>query len=264
MKPYFETPNGVLYHGDCLEIMATLEPVDLVLTDPLYPDMRGNVKHLNGGVSRHINQSMTAGGYEANLLWVQPVWEKARLGMLVFCSFHFVASLPDLVDGKKVNLFTWYKRNAPNPVCNVPKYNTEFVWAFQRNPGLRWRSLDTSMFDIPNLSAGCVSTGERITNNNGTSAHPFQKPLRLVERLLCVGGQTVLDPFTGSGTVPLACENLGRRWIGIEISEKYCEIAAKRIERERQQLKLFPQKQEIQKPKQEALFWFLDFLFLRE
>ena len=52
-------------------------------------------------------------------------------------------------------------------------------------------------------------------------------------------GQIVLDPFIGSGTTAIACEALGRKWIGIEISEKYCEIAAKRIEAEYKQRKLF-------------------------
>ena len=50
---------------------------------------------------------------------------------------------------------------------------------------------------------------------------------------------SVLDPFIGSGTTAIACEQLNKKWIGIEIEEKYCEIAAKRIENERKQLKLF-------------------------
>jgi DNA modification methylase len=49
----------------------------------------------------------------------------------------------------------------------------------------------------------------------------------------------ILDPFLGSGTTAVACERLGRKWIGIEISEQYCELAAKRIEAEAAQLKLF-------------------------
>jgi len=53
------------------------------------------------------------------------------------------------------------------------------------------------------------------------------------------GGETVLDFCMGSGTTAIACERIGRRWIGIEISEEYCEIAAKRITKERQQLRLF-------------------------
>jgi DNA modification methylase len=66
--------------------------------------------------------------------------------------------------------------------------------------------------------------------------------------------EPVVDPFLGSGTTAIACEQLNRRWIGIEISEKYCEIAAKRIERERQQLKLFQPEPPKPKPEQKSLF----------
>ena len=51
-------------------------------------------------------------------------------------------------------------------------------------------------------------------------------------------GDIILDPFLGSGTTAVACERLGRRWIGIEISKEYCDIAVKRIDLERSQLKL--------------------------
>ena len=67
---------------------------------------------------------------------------------------------------------------------------------------------------------------------------PEELPLRLIE-FYSYQGDIILDPFIGSGTMAVACEKYFRRWIGIEISEKYCEIAAKRIEKERAQLKLF-------------------------
>ena len=63
--------------------------------------------------------------------------------------------------------------------------------------------------------------------------------LRLVD-LASISGQTVLDPFMGSGTTGVACARLGRKFIGIEIEPKYFDIACKRIEREYAQLKLFP------------------------
>ena len=71
--------------------------------------------------------------------------------------------------------------------------------------------------------------------------HPSPKPIAVIMQLL-IGfskEKSVLDPFAGSGTTIIACERLNRRWIGIEISEEYCEIAAKRIENERKQLKMF-------------------------
>lgn len=100
----------------------------------------------------------------------------------------------------------------------------------------------------------------RIFNYSRASAlrdgktHPTQKPVALMVWCLGFAGGDVLDPFIGSGTTAVACEQLGRKWVGIEISEKYCEIAAKRIERERQQLKLFPPEKPTPKPIQETLF----------
>lgn len=72
--------------------------------------------------------------------------------------------------------------------------------------------------------------------------HPAEKSPTMCERFLnwcSTRGETVIDPFFGSGFVGFVAEKLNRRWIGIEIEEKYCEIAAKRIEQERKQLKLF-------------------------
>ena len=87
--------------------------------------------------------------------------------------------------------------------------------------------------------------------------HPCQKPFDLISHILKISSRkndTVLDPFIGSGTTAVACEQLRRRWIGIELSEKYCEIAAKRIEKETAQLDLFEDTKPIIKPKQEEMF----------
>ena len=76
----------------------------------------------------------------------------------------------------------------------------------------------------------------------GTVGHPCPKPIEWANWLIDKAtdkNNTILDPFLGSGTTAIACERLNRRWIGIEIEEKYCEIAAKRIEKERSQLKLW-------------------------
>ena len=77
---------------------------------------------------------------------------------------------------------------------------------------------------------------------NKTTDHPNEKPIGLIQRLLVCGSEVeslIIDPFLGSGTTAVACERLNRKWIGIEIEEKYCEIAAQRIENERKQRKLF-------------------------
>jgi len=79
-------------------------------------------------------------------------------------------------------------------------------------------------------------TGDTFTG------HPSQKPKQLLITILdkiSKPGQLILDPFAGSGSLPICCEKINRKWIGIEISEEYCEIAAKRIDRETAQLKLW-------------------------
>jgi len=71
--------------------------------------------------------------------------------------------------------------------------------------------------------------------------HPTQKPIPLIYRLIEVStskGEVILDPFLGSGTTVVAAERLGRRWIGIEISGDYCEVAKKRVNSERRQTRL--------------------------
>ena len=73
------------------------------------------------------------------------------------------------------------------------------------------------------------------------NTHPTVKPLALMEYLIRLAMHkdgVLLDPFLGSGTTAVACERLGRRWIGIEIDESYCEIAARRIEKETKQLRI--------------------------
>ena len=219
--------------GDCLPIMRDMadNSVDLVVTDPPYPGLKGGIKHFGGGVAESVNQSMSVGDlWEANLEWISEAWRVTDKGMIVFCSYHSVDLIPQKIpEAKKAALFTWNKISAPVPVNNVPHFTTEFAWGFRKNPGLTWRKVKT-LFNICNLTAGCISTGERITNPDGRSTHPTQKPLRLMAEILKIGGDLIFDPFCGSGTTCVAAKRLGRDYIGIDISPEYCEIARKRLE----------------------------------
>jgi DNA modification methylase len=70
-------------------------------------------------------------------------------------------------------------------------------------------------------------------NPDGKREHPTQKPIALMEWCLSfLKAQTIIDPYCGSGTTGVACIRTGRRFIGIEINEKYCAIAAARMDRE--------------------------------
>jgi DNA modification methylase len=90
--------------------------------------------------------------------------------------------------------------------------------------------------DIPFVYAGSISHPEAILKPGSNSkAHPCQMPVKLVGRAIMFStdaGDLVLDPFLGSGTTTVAAKELGRRWIGIEIEEKYCQIAVERLRQE--------------------------------
>ena len=94
-------------------------------------------------------------------------------------------------------------------------------------------------FDLP---MGFTDVWDFNFYTEKNEGHETPKPTNLLVFIINTtlrGNGVVLDPFLGSGTTAIACERLNRRWIGIEIEEKYCEISAKRIEKERSQLKLF-------------------------
>lgn len=114
-----------------------------------------------------------------------------------------------------------------------------FIWN-KGNSG-NFKEGEMAKTNINKFKIKYISRADAYINNKEWKCHPTQKPITLF--IWCLGFFTncdlVLDPFLGSGTTAVACEQLNRRWIGIEISEKYCEIAKKRIDQEARQGKLF-------------------------
>ncbi len=216
MKPYYEHAGITIYHGDCREVLATLSgtvKIDLVLTDPPYIlEMGGGGI---GGRREYIAniRGFVDKGFDLDILDPFPNW-------MCFCGKQSLISVLRKAElAHRWMLLTWNKPD-PTPLVNgnyLP--DTEYiVHAFEKlYGGYQVRSRFTIM-------CGSDST-----------FHPTQKPLPLILKLMCSGsdeGQTVLDPFMGSGTTLRAAKDLGRRAIGIEIEEKYCEIAAKRLSQE--------------------------------
>ena len=204
---------GGLYHGDCLDILPHLEPVDLVLTDPPYANdtdyglYQDNTENLRYMVSK----------------FVPLITEKSKLSMIT-CGVSNVSYYP-----KPKWIMAWV----------TPAGTGSGPFGF-----CCWQPI-LIYGDCPYLKEGKgrkqdIIMHTEISKKNG---HPCPKPRNLMGLLVQRGTikemETVLDPFLGSGTTAVACERLVRRWIGIEIEEKYCEIAVKRIEAERKQLKLF-------------------------
>lgn len=213
-KPYYETELGKLYHGDCLDILPHLEPVDLVLTDPPY----GMDYQSAWRTDKTQWKPKIHSDYEFPL-WIFDL--KPSVALFVWCRWDNLKTIP-----MPKSFIVWDK------CCHsMGDLEHEFgrQWeaiAFYPGPQHKFKKRPVDIIRCPKVSP------EKLT-------HPNEKPPGVLYPILKTHDGVVLDCFIGSGTTAVACERLKRRWIGIEIEKKYCEIAAKRIEAERKQLKLF-------------------------
>jgi DNA modification methylase len=112
------------------------------------------------------------------------------------------------------------------------KKNDACFGTFLSDAELAWMKGGCGVYCFRDLSMNAIARSR---------VHPNQKPVSLlqwcIEKMKSPG--QILDPYAGSGTVSVACERMNIKWIAVEIDEKYCEIAAKRIENEAKQMKLF-------------------------
>jgi DNA modification methylase len=215
MTPYYEEPGITIYHGDCREVLPCVGCVDLLLTDPPYAIQKGgNWIAKIRPTYRKIETSLS-GGCDFTFLIGVSAW-------MVFCNKDQLRELLTLAwDHETWALLTWIKTN-PTPLTNenyLP--DTEYiVHAYQKG------CLFGDYHDRGKWFMSGVNDWPRASD------HPTEKPLRLIHKLIRLGttdGSTILDPFMGSGTTLRAAKNLGRQAIGIEIEERYCEIAVNRL-----------------------------------
>lgn len=150
-----------------------------------------------------------------------------KINCYIWCS---QKQLPILIDffvkkkGCNWNLITWHKTN-PVPACgNKYLTDTEFLF-FAREKGVK-------IFGEYNTKRTHYTTPLNVTDKKRWG-HPTIKPLDITSNLVINSssvGDTVLDPFMGSGTTGVACVNTGRNFIGMELDQKYFDIAKQRIE----------------------------------
>ena len=196
--------DATLYLGDCLEILPTLPKVDAVVTDPPY----GLGERMQGGTwgAAQKYTTMRAWDKEAPQGVVDSI---VSLGLpSILWGGNYFALPPSRC------WLSWSKLNAVPTMASME---------------LAWTNFDRPAKEI-RLPVGTHDTG-----------HPTQKPTPLMA--WCLGfvpdAETILDPFMGSGTTGVACANLGRKFIGIEIEPKYFDIACRRIENAYKQGRLF-------------------------
>lgn len=211
MKPYYQDNFVTLYHGDCLEITDWLS-ADVLVTDPPYGiSWKGVTSGVNAGYEKHKN------------------------GIVGDADLHFRDQVLDLWGNKPAIVFGSWKKPRPE------KTQHRLIWhKAGMPPGALNAPFMTQDEEIYVLGQGFISTSPPmrsviVTNEHRPQevariGHPTPKPIGLMELLIerCPEG-LIADPFAGSGSTLVAARNLGRKAIGVEFEEKYCELIAKRL-----------------------------------
>lgn len=207
-----------IINGDCLEELKKMSDhsIDLILTDPPYGKKAD--KGTNGFGSAKNRRYMSE--------WDSFVPEKDVFDEM-------------LRVGKKVIIFggNYFAHLLPPSKCWIV-WDKKGEIAF-KNPFADCELIYTN-FTKPVKKYTFKQQGF-ITDSKDKRYHPTQKPSELIEIILkdwSSDGDTILDPFMGSGTTGVACKNLNRSFIGIELDKEYFEIAKKRIEESTEQLKI--------------------------
>lgn len=224
MKPYYQDDAVTLYHGDCREVLAAMadESVAAVLTDPPYTERthrkartpeRDGVKAF-APITDEVLEALLS-----ELGRVSHGWVVATLDYRHAVAFD---NSPPL--GLKVQrLGVWVKTN-PTPQLSGDR------------PAQGWESIAyMHRADRRSVWSGGGTHGNYVAPIPPAEGHPTAKPLPLVAqwvRWFTQPGEIVLDPFTGSGTTLRAAKDEGRKAIGIELDERYCELTARRLQQD--------------------------------
>lgn len=207
MRPYYERDGVVLYHGDAREILPLLAPVAALITDPVWPNCPPGL--LAGSDDPH--------GLLVQTLAALPQMPRRLVLVLRYDSDpRFLTAVPSALPFFRVQVLPYV----------IPGYNG--------------RKLGGEEFAYSFGSPVASAVGHRVIPGNAPKApthasagHPCARSLVHMQWLVSWwsdAGETILDPFAGSGTTLLAALHCGRRCIGVEIDERYCALAAARLE----------------------------------
>ena len=230
--------DATLYLGDCFKIIGTMPPFDHVITDPPYDAEAHTLQRRTLGLgiskSRKLENSALPfpplSGADRELICTTVAY-KASGWFLAFCQAESAGDWREAMvrsGAKWRRAGVWVKPDSsPQLSGDRPACGHEAIamsWCGRGRS--HWNGGGSrAVWTFPKHDPGFGHGG--LAN-----AHPTQKPLRLMRKLVSdftQAGETVCDLFMGSGTTGVACANLGRKFIGIEISEKYFDIACERI-----------------------------------
>lgn len=225
--PYYQRGGITIWHGDCRDVCEDLpeRSVDLLLTDPPY-----RMAVQTAAIATGVRANVAGDGVRAGMRIVRGMLSAIRPSLaddahsLCFCAFN---SFPDFVDTLAVHVpmksaLVWYKAQGGTGDCELEyarDYELIIFGALGRRP-------------LAGRRDGAVITGHKPPRHTDR-VHPTEKPVSLLRYLIgksCPPGGLVADPFMGGGSTLVACAEMGVRGVGVEVEERYCEAAARRVD----------------------------------
>ena len=219
LRPYYEHAGITIYHGDCREILPELfMQADCIVTDPPYgigykPQRVRSIASTVGLHSPYASsQSFSAVAGDTTPFDPRPLLGFEKVAM--WGANHYSSSLPD-----SGGWLVWDKKRGGTVARGFIASDVELAWSNFSNCA--------RIFSY--LWSGLCRDGEQNEH-----FHPTQKPVALMKWVieLAEPARAVIDPYMGSGTTLIAAKKMNQTAIGIDIEEKYCEIAAKRLSQE--------------------------------
>ena len=207
LKPYYDQDGITIYCCDCREILPELPKVDLVLTDPPY------------GIGEAAGKNKSRGCLGVSRDYGNDRWDDKTLddevNLAIDCGVNAVVFGGNYYDLPPSSCWlVWDKDNGATDFADCE---------------LAWTNFDKAVRKFTWRWQGMLQ--EHGGAKKEIRQHPTQKPVALMKWCINQAGepQTILDPFMGSGTTLVAAKQLGRKAIGIEIEQKYCDIAIERL-----------------------------------
>lgn len=231
-----------LFNNDCKEILKTLpdKSVDLVVTDPPYEvsasgggGICNNVMHLNKSL-KSLSDLEIDNGYDFESINNELVRVMKNINAYFWCNKIQIPKYFDFYVNKlgcKFDILRWEKTNPLPTYSNKYLTDTEFCLYFRKGGYCQPQSYeDAKTYFVAPINA----------KDKKLWKHPTIKPIEIIERLVKNSSKendTILDCFMGSGTTGVACKELNRNFIGIEINKEYFDIAKERIDNTECQIK---------------------------
>jgi DNA modification methylase len=232
MTPYYQDDACTIYHGDCREILPTMIRVDITVSSPPYNTiaattpsgmMAENNHKQNAGYASYADD-MPESEYQE---WMRDIFGMCRQSTEGLVWINHKTRYRDKEGIHPLTIFPW-------------SFYSEIIWDRGGSITMNARKFAPSHeyiygFGVPhywNNAANTQMTVWRIMPEREVKGHPCPFPIPIASRCIsasCPEGGTVLDPFMGSGTTLVAAKLEGRRAVGIELEERYCEIAANRL-----------------------------------